>query len=187
MSAAGPEYGYAIRLEGTTVFVAPDPFGGRTIAIDIDAREIGTQSFGSLELMGIRRRARTAIAKRTSLLSTIVQLDWGAEVARRATWVYLLFPSTFFLSGAYGESVLLAVAAGAILAARRRRWLVAPQADVGHSLPWPRLRKGPTASHEALADRVSARPAATRAVASTGCSLRQDRRQRRRRHRRERP
>lgn len=44
---AAEECGYAMRLEGTTVFVAPDPFGGRTIAIDIDAREIGSQTFGS--------------------------------------------------------------------------------------------------------------------------------------------
>jgi len=36
-----------MRLEGTTLLVAPDPFGGRTIEFDIDAREIGSQSFGS--------------------------------------------------------------------------------------------------------------------------------------------
>jgi len=44
---AAEECGYAMRLEGTTVFVTPDPFGGRTIAIDIDAREVRSQSFGS--------------------------------------------------------------------------------------------------------------------------------------------
>jgi hypothetical protein len=55
----------------------------------------------------------------------IVQLDWGPEVARRAIWIYLLFPSTFFLSGAYSESVLLAMAGGALLAARYRHWLAA--------------------------------------------------------------
>ena len=38
---------YAMRLEGTTLFVAPDPFGGRTVEIDIDAREISSQFFGS--------------------------------------------------------------------------------------------------------------------------------------------
>ena len=59
------------------------------------------------------------------LLWKIVTLDWHTDVARRATWVYLLFPSTFFLSGAYSESLLLAVAAGAILAARRRQWFLA--------------------------------------------------------------
>lgn len=59
------------------------------------------------------------------LLWKIVRLDWNADVARRAIWIYLLFPSTFFLSGAYSESVLLAVAAGALLAARRRYWATA--------------------------------------------------------------
>jgi hypothetical protein len=44
---AADECGYAMRLEGTTLIVAPDPFGGRTIEIAIDAREIGTQSFAS--------------------------------------------------------------------------------------------------------------------------------------------
>lgn len=39
--------GYAMRLEGTSMSIIPDPFGGRTIAIEIDAREIGNQSFGS--------------------------------------------------------------------------------------------------------------------------------------------
>jgi hypothetical protein len=59
------------------------------------------------------------------LLWKIVRLDWSADVARRALWIYLLFPSTFFLSGAYSESVLLAAAAGALLAARRRHWAMA--------------------------------------------------------------
>jgi len=39
--------GYAMRLEGTSMFVIPDPFGGQTIEIEIDAREIGHQSFDS--------------------------------------------------------------------------------------------------------------------------------------------
>jgi len=39
--------GYAMRLQGTSLFVSPDPFGGRTIEIAIDAREIANQSFSS--------------------------------------------------------------------------------------------------------------------------------------------
>jgi hypothetical protein len=49
--------------------------------------------------------------------------DWGERVADAAVWIYLLFPSAFFLSAAYSESVLLAVTAGALLLARQRRWL----------------------------------------------------------------
>ena len=39
--------GYSMRLEGSSLSIVPDPFGGRTIEIAIDAREIGTQSFAS--------------------------------------------------------------------------------------------------------------------------------------------
>ncbi len=59
------------------------------------------------------------------LLWKIVVLDWNADVARRAIWIYLCFPSTFFLSGAYSESLLLVAAAGSLLAARRRQWRAA--------------------------------------------------------------
>src|SRR5262249_29853410 len=59
------------------------------------------------------------------LLWKLVSLDWEPEVAGRTVWVYLLFPSTFFLSGAYSESALLAASTGALLAARRARWLTA--------------------------------------------------------------
>ena len=39
--------GYDMRLEGTSLFILPDPFGGRAIEIEIDAREIAHQSFNS--------------------------------------------------------------------------------------------------------------------------------------------
>lgn len=39
--------GYATRLQGPSLFISPDPFGGRTIEIEIDAREIANQSFTS--------------------------------------------------------------------------------------------------------------------------------------------
>jgi hypothetical protein len=54
----------------------------------------------------------------------LVVLDWDEHVARRAIWIYLLFPSSLFLSGAYTESVMLAATVGAVFAARRRRWAV---------------------------------------------------------------
>ncbi len=46
-NVASDECGYAMRLEGRSLFIIPDPFGGQTIEIEIDAREIGHQSFGS--------------------------------------------------------------------------------------------------------------------------------------------
>jgi hypothetical protein len=39
--------GYAMRLEGTSLLVSPDPLGGRRMAIEIAAREIANQSFRS--------------------------------------------------------------------------------------------------------------------------------------------
>jgi hypothetical protein len=40
-------YGYAIALDGTSLVVTPDPLRGRTIAIEVEAREIANQSFAS--------------------------------------------------------------------------------------------------------------------------------------------
>lgn len=39
--------GYSMRLKETSMFIIPDPFGGRTIEIEIEAREISQQSFAS--------------------------------------------------------------------------------------------------------------------------------------------
>jgi hypothetical protein len=52
----------------------------------------------------------------------LIELDWDVSVAARAVWIYLLFPSSFFLSSAYSEPLLLATSAGALLAARREQW-----------------------------------------------------------------
>jgi Protein of unknown function (DUF3891) len=43
----GDGCGYAMRLEGTSLFLNPDPFHGRTVEIAIDAREIAHQPFAS--------------------------------------------------------------------------------------------------------------------------------------------
>lgn len=44
----GPDgCGYATHLQGRSLFVSPDPLGGRTIEIEIDAREIANQPFSS--------------------------------------------------------------------------------------------------------------------------------------------
>ena len=41
------EYGYVMVLEGTSLVLAPDPLNGRTIEIDIEAREIADQTFAT--------------------------------------------------------------------------------------------------------------------------------------------
>lgn len=41
--------GYAMHLDGSILTISPDPFGGRTIDITIEAREIASQAFDSSE------------------------------------------------------------------------------------------------------------------------------------------
>jgi hypothetical protein len=62
--------GYVMRLEGTSLVVSPDPFGGRTIEIAIDAREMGLEAFRSAE------DARRAVA--TAKIVTLRGLVTGA-------------------------------------------------------------------------------------------------------------
>lgn len=57
-SVSADECGYAMRLDERTLFITPDPFGGRVIEIEIDAREIARQSFASTE--DARRAVATA-------------------------------------------------------------------------------------------------------------------------------
>ena len=52
----------------------------------------------------------------------LIALDYGEAAATRAVWLYLLFPSSLFLSGIYSESVMVATTVGATLAARQSRW-----------------------------------------------------------------
>ena len=59
------------------------------------------------------------------LLRRIVQLDYPEEVARRAVWFFLIFPTAYFLHIGYTESLFLAFALGSILAARLERWWLA--------------------------------------------------------------
>jgi hypothetical protein len=40
--------GYGMRLEETTLLIGPDPFGGRTIDIEIEARELENRPFASV-------------------------------------------------------------------------------------------------------------------------------------------
>jgi Mannosyltransferase (PIG-V) len=59
------------------------------------------------------------------LLRRIVQLDYSADVARRAVWFFLIFPTAYFLHIGYTESLFLALALGSIMAARQEYWSIA--------------------------------------------------------------
>ena len=58
-----------------------------------------------------------------ALLRDLVKRDRGEEEARRAVWILLSFPTSFFLSAVYAESVLLATTLGAVRLARDGRAL----------------------------------------------------------------
>jgi hypothetical protein len=46
-STDGDECGYAMRLEGTSLLIRPNPFGGRAVEIRIEAREIPNRPYRS--------------------------------------------------------------------------------------------------------------------------------------------
>ena len=55
-------------------------------------------------------------------LVQLARLDFDDATASRAAWYLLVFPTSFFLSAAYGESLFLALSLGSILACRRGAW-----------------------------------------------------------------
>lgn len=55
----------------------------------------------------------------------LVKDEWGAAIATRAVWYLLIFPTSFFGSAIYTESLFLATVIGALLAARRGHWWLA--------------------------------------------------------------
>jgi Gpi18-like mannosyltransferase len=59
------------------------------------------------------------------LLYRLARLDEEEEVARASVFYLLVFPTAYFLHIGYNESLFLALALGAFLAARGRRWWVA--------------------------------------------------------------
>ncbi|HEV2708189.1 MAG TPA: hypothetical protein VGV59_19900, partial [Pyrinomonadaceae bacterium] len=59
------------------------------------------------------------------LLRRLVSLDEDDETARGAVWFMYIFPTSYFLHIGYTESLFLALALGALLAARKGRWWAA--------------------------------------------------------------
>ncbi len=59
------------------------------------------------------------------LLRRLVNLDYPAGVAQRATWFFLIFPTAYFLHIGYTESLFLALGLGSLMAARTERWWLA--------------------------------------------------------------
>ena len=70
------------------------------------------------------------------LLHRLVELDCGRRL-RAGRWPVVVFPTAFFFSAVYTESLFFALSLGAVYAARRGRWTVAgvAAASLGHSQP----------------------------------------------------
>lgn len=58
-------------------------------------------------------------------LRRVARLDYGGRVPDRAVWFLFLCPATFFHSAGFQESFFLLLSLGALLQARRGRWIAA--------------------------------------------------------------
>ena len=61
----------------------------------------------------------------TLLIRRLATGWWGARAGLRAAVLFCLFPGSIVFSMAYGEGLLIPLAAGCILALERRRWVTA--------------------------------------------------------------
>ncbi len=66
-----------------------------------------------------------ALAATAILLRRLVARDYGQEVAQRAVWFLLIFPTAYFLHIGYTESLFLAFLLASLLSARNERWWMA--------------------------------------------------------------
>ncbi len=66
-----------------------------------------------------------ALITAVPLLRRLVALDHSPQVAMRACWFFLIFPTAYFLQIGYTESLFLALVFGAFLASRTDRWWLA--------------------------------------------------------------
>lgn len=58
-------------------------------------------------------------------LYRLVRIDFDDATAQRAAWYFYLFPTAYFLSAAYTESLFLALAIASFYLARKQRWFPA--------------------------------------------------------------
>jgi hypothetical protein len=61
----------------------------------------------------------------TILVGRLAESWWGERAARRAVLLFCLFPGSVVFSMVYAEGIMIALAAGCILALQQRRWILA--------------------------------------------------------------
>jgi hypothetical protein len=96
----------------------------------------GNLSIANLEFWGLLV-SNACVLIAAGLLYGLVRLDAGRDLASRSVWYLLIFPTSFFLSAVYPESLFLVLAIGAIYAARKERWLIAGLLGAGTALTRP--------------------------------------------------
>jgi Gpi18-like mannosyltransferase len=65
---------------------------------------------------------KLALLAAVIFLYRLVEMEWGRETAGRAAWYLLIFPTAFFGSTIYTESLFLLTAIGSLYMARRGYW-----------------------------------------------------------------
>ncbi len=75
-----------------------------------------------------------ALVGASLLFYRLVWEEWGEATAGRAVWYLLIFPTSFFGSAIYTESLFLLTAIGALYAARHQHWGVAALLGIAASL-----------------------------------------------------
>jgi len=78
--------------------------------------------------------SNSALLLATMLLYRFTEDGWGQAVAERTIWYFLIFPTAFFGTAVYSESLFLLVAIGALYAARRGYWVVAALLGIASAL-----------------------------------------------------
>lgn len=76
----------------------------------------------------------TALLGATIFLYRLVADEWGEAVAGRTVWYLLIFPTSFFGSAIYSESLFLFCSIGAYYLARKGYWESAALLGIGASL-----------------------------------------------------
>ncbi|MCA1647481.1 MAG: hypothetical protein LC797_19155 [Chloroflexi bacterium] len=72
-----------------------------------------------------------------AMVYRLVLREFGAALAKRTVWYFVVFPVSFYLSAAYAEPVFLAAAVMAIYAARAGHWWLAGVAGAAATLTRP--------------------------------------------------
>lgn len=101
-------------VEGSTVYMPLYP-----LLVSVLQRVTVSPMFAALMVSNL------ALVGALALLYRLAVDVLGTEPARRTLAFFLLFPTSFFLFGAYTESLFLLLALAALLSARRERWLLA--------------------------------------------------------------